>query len=114
MKEDQIDLLIHSSYQEIEKVSMDMVKAVHAGYAAATFYKDNTNKQKEAGVLLAVFALKSFSEYIISVCEEFIETSPSSTFISLYQSTRNFHSDLLKNLNAFEQSYREQTSLYGN
>jgi len=113
MKEDQIDLLIRSSYQEIEKVSMDMVKAIHAGYAAATFYKDNTNKQKEAGVLLAVFALKNFSEYIISVCEEFIENSPNSTFVSLYQSTRNFHSDLLKNLNAFEQSYKEQVSLYG-
>jgi len=114
MKEDQIDLLIRSSYQEIEKVSMDMVKAIHAGYAAVTFYNDNINKQKEAGILLAVFALKNFSEYIISVCEEFIENSPNSTFVLLYQSTRNFHSDFLKNLNAFEKSYREQVSLYGN
>jgi len=114
MIEDQIELLIRDSYQEMEKVSMDLVSAIHAGYAATTFYKDNTNNQKEAGILLAVFALKNFSEYIISICEEFIESSPTSTFIPLYQSTKNFHSDLLKNLNAFEQSYKEQVSLYGN
>jgi ElaB/YqjD/DUF883 family membrane-anchored ribosome-binding protein len=111
--EDQISLLIEQTIQEIEKVSSDMTEAIQAAYAAVRFHEDSTANNKQAGILLAVSAMQSFSEHIIEICEEFVSQNPESTFVNLYKKTEDFHSDLLKNLKTFEQSYKEQLSLYG-
>jgi len=111
--EDQIEKIITHSYQEIEKVSSDMVETIHAAYAAMRFHKDSTDNNKEAGILLAVSALQTFSQHIIMMSQEFINENPDSSFVPLYQNAKDFHSDLFQNLKAFESSYKEQLSLYG-
>lgn len=111
--EDQIESIITRSYQEIEKVSSDMVEAIHTAYAAIKFYDDSTDNKKKAGILLAVSALQTFSQHIIMMAQEFIENNPDSDFVHFYQKTKDYHSDILKNLTAFESSYKEQLFLYG-
>lgn len=103
-----IDKFISDSLSEIESVSSSISEIFLSADAGISFSNDNVSNNFDT----IVSAIETFSVNLIELCENHVKDNPLSDYNEYFIRCRDFHIEMLKNLNVFKHNYKEQVSLY--